>query len=263
MMYNKYKIKIKEHLEKIKSNKINFLDDYIAYNFCGICKKESNIYFCENCQKNICEHCYKNCNGTKHDLINLSDFRKDNYSKIQKIKDTLKTYIIPIKNNNESFDKGDLILVDEEEKNIMDLLLINKIIWVDYNNYFHYKNIDNILNYIVNIYSIYYVRKYEEYGKYIDENGDFYIGQFKNNLKYEKEKIKDKNGYIINEIDYIEVKKEGNGKLVYKNGDYYIGQFKNDLNHGKGKLYDKNGNIFYEGDFYEDKIEGFGKLSNL
>ena len=64
---------------------------------------------------------------------------------------------------------------------------------------------------------------YEGKGKYIFENGKYYIGQWLNG--------------------------KANGKYNYENGEYYKGQFKNGLRHGKGKLYYKNGNVIYDGDY--------------
>ena len=102
--------------------------------------------------------------------------------------------------------------------------------------------------------------KLEGKGKYIWENGNYYIGQFKNGKKNGKGIIYYKNGNIMYEGDFINDKKEGNGKFIWKNGAYYIGQWKNNKKHGKGADYNKNGHIVYEGDYFIGKIEGNGKL---
>ena len=44
--------------------------------------------------------------------------------------------------------------------------------------------------------------KYDGEGKYIYENGDYYIGQFKDGLYNGKGKEYDKNGNIINEGEW-------------------------------------------------------------
>ena len=102
--------------------------------------------------------------------------------------------------------------------------------------------------------------KLEGNGKFIWENGNYYIGQFKNGKKHGKGIIYFKDGNIAYEGDFFNDKKEGTGKLILKNGLYYEGQFKKGRKNGKGKIYNKNGNIIYEGDFSNDKKEGNGKL---
>jgi len=96
-------------------------------------------------------------------------------------------------------------------------------------------------------------------GKYIWEDGKYYIGQFKNNLPNGKGIKNYKNGNILYEGEFINGKFEGNGKIIWEDGEYYIGQLKNSLRNGKGADYYSNGNIKYEGDFVNDKYEGNGK----
>ena len=102
--------------------------------------------------------------------------------------------------------------------------------------------------------------KLEGNGKFIWENGAYYIGQFKNGKKNGKGTIYYKNGNIMYEGDFLNDKREGNGKLIMKNGQYYVGQFKKGKKHGKGIDYYKNGNIMYEGDYINGKLEGNGKF---
>ena len=92
-------------------------------------------------------------------------------------------------------------------------------------------------------------------GKYIYDDGKYYIGQFRNNIPNGKGIKYYKNGNILYDGDFIEGKFKGNGKYIYENGEYYIGQFINGLRHGKGTIYDSNGNIKYEGDFINNKAE--------
>ena len=101
--------------------------------------------------------------------------------------------------------------------------------------------------------------KREGNGKYIWENGEYYIGQWLNGNKHGMGIIYYKDGNIKYEGDFVNGNAEGNGKYIYENGNYYIGQWLNDKFHGKGIKYYKNGNILYEGDFVNGKAEGNGK----
>jgi len=76
-------------------------------------------------------------------------------------------------------------------------------------------------------------------------NGDFYSGDFKNDLRNGKGEYvwKDGSKYVG---DFIDDKKEGNGKLVFANKDRYVGQFSNDKRNGKGKY------IFHRGDIMKE-----------
>jgi len=58
--------------------------------------------------------------------------------------------------------------------------------------------------------------------KYIYENGDYYIGEWLNNLKLGKGKLYYKNGKIKYEGDFIKDKFEGNGKYIYENGEIIL-----------------------------------------
>jgi len=89
----------------------------------------------------------------------------------------------------------------------------------------------------------------------IYENGEYYIGEWLNNLKHGKGTYYYKNGNIKYEGDFIKNKFEGNGKYIYENGEYYIGQWLNDQIHGKGTYYYKNGKIKYEGVFIKNQLE--------
>ena len=74
-------------------------------------------------------------------------------------------------------------------------------------------------------------------GKYIWDDGKYYLGEFKNNLPNGKGIKYYSNGNILYEGYFINGKFEGNGKYILKDGEYYIGQFRNGLRNGKGILY--------------------------
>ena len=63
-------------------------------------------------------------------------------------------------------------------------------------------------------------------GKFIHENGDYYIVQFRNNLANGKGTEYDVFGVIIYEGDFVDDVRNGDGKLFYENGSYYIGGLK-------------------------------------
>ena len=70
-------------------------------------------------------------------------------------------------------------------------------------------------------------------GTYTFQNGDIYVGEFKD------EKI------------------NGLGTCTFQNGDKYVGYFKDGLFHGNGKLFINDGSI-YDGDFKNGKYSGKG-----
>ena len=97
------------------------------------------------------------------------------------------------------------------------------------------------------------------YGKYIWEDGEYYIGEWKNNKWDGKGIYYYASGDVYNG-ENIDTKRMGFGKYIWKDGESYVGEWKNNLKHGKGIDYDKNGKIIYEGDYVNDQYEGYGKL---
>ena len=241
---DKKEYEIKEYIKQKNNAENEFLDDIMIYNYCENCKKDYNKYFCKICLKNICDICYGKCKIEKHDIINLEEMKKESISNIIIIKNFLNNNIIPIKEVNENLTK---------EENNEDIFLIIEIISQDYINYFHLENIRRILKYIDFYSNNYSVEKYGGFGKVIYEDGHYYIGQFKDNLRNGKGTLYNKNGNIKYEGDWINNKKEGNGKYIYEDGNYYIGQFKDNLRDGKGKVYLPNGIMIYDGIFINDK----------
>ena len=88
-----------------------------------------------------------------------------------------------------------------------------------------------------------------KYGKLIDEEGKYYIGQFENDIFHGKGKCYSKDGKMHYDGDFYKGKIEGFGKMFGNDGGYYIGELKNGIWNDKGKLYDKNVNLIYEGEF--------------
>ena len=96
-------------------------------------------------------------------------------------------------------------------------------------------------------------------GKYIYDDGKYYIGEFKNYLPDGKGIKYNKNGIILYEGNFINGKFEGYGKYIREDGIKYIGQWKNGLSYGKGTMYYSNGYVKYKGDWVNNKYEGNGK----
>ena len=96
-------------------------------------------------------------------------------------------------------------------------------------------------------------------GKYVWEDGKYYMGQFQNNLPNGKGIKYYPNGNILYEGDFINGKFEGNGKYNYDNGNYFIGKYKNGLRIGKGIIYYNNGSVMFEGEYVNGEKEGNGK----
>ena len=111
------------------------------------------------------------------------------------------------------------------------------------------------------------IRKIRNNGKYIDgkyiwDDGKYYIGEFKNNIPNGKGIKYYSNGNILYDGYFINGKFEGKGKYIYDDGDYFTGEYKDGLRNGKGIVYFKNGKILFEGEFINDKKEGKGKYFN-
>ena len=93
-------------------------------------------------------------------------------------------------------------------------------------------------------------------GLFIWEDGEYYLGYWKNDKRDGKGRNNYSNGNVY-QGTYKNGKKEGSGMYKWNNGDIYVGEFKNDLKDGAGKYKYRNGDK-YIGSFKMDKIDGNG-----
>ena len=101
--------------------------------------------------------------------------------------------------------------------------------------------------------------KKEGNGRLVFKNGNFYVGQFKNN-KYNGKGIFYYRPNAIKYMgDFVDNYYEGNGIIFYENGEFYEGQFKKGLKQGRGCEYYKDKNIKYKGEFFKNIYNGSGK----
>ena len=100
--------------------------------------------------------------------------------------------------------------------------------------------------------------------KYYNTDGQYYVGQWKNDSGNGRGILFYQNGNIKYEGDFVNGNFEGNGKLYGQSGVYYIGQFKNSEMHGKGIIYSKDGEVKYDGEFINNiPKEKIGKENSL
>ena len=218
-------IKDENYLEpdiKIEDYLNNFNDN--IYNICEKCMKNDNNVFCKYCKKNLCNNCFKDCKKDFHEEIELQKLNDEIEYYKKEIKRIKKEYFIdPEKKENigekepRSYQAMDENKISENytEKNITytnDILLIEKIIQKNYNNFIHYKNIKNcyrymqrkydINNYIIIEYRIgFYKEKIKIFGKNFVEN---------NRIKCQI--IFEDNKYELSE--YFEIKNFANNNIL-------------------------------------------------
>ena len=93
------------------------------------------------------------------------------------------------------------------------------------------------------------------FGKYIYENKDYYVGEWKDYLRNGIGTLYNKYGKIIYAGEWKNNLKNGQGKLYYKNGKIkYEGNWVDDKKDGEGKFYDENWKIIYDGIWKNDSI---------
>ena len=98
-------------------------------------------------------------------------------------------------------------------------------------------------------------------GSIVFNNGDKYMGYFKNG------KMEDRNGVMryangdIYEGPFVQGRIEGKGEKTYADGGKYEGSFVDGKREGYGSYYNKDGyHKRYKGDFHNDKMHGHGEL---
>ena len=87
-------------------------------------------------------------------------------------------------------------------------------------------------------------------GTHTWDNGDKYVGEWKNNKKHGQGTYTFADGtkYVG---EYSDGKRNGQFTVTYSTGVKYVGEFKNDKKHGHGTQYKADGTILKEGIFKE------------
>ena len=136
------------------------------FNICKQCTKEKNKFFCEECNKNICDKCYEICLNKNHNLIELKIY----FEEIKEIKENIeliisKNFILMEEEKSaDKIEKKNIYYELKEEieleannkigenlnKYTNDIILIEAIIEKNYFNFFHYMNIKECFNYLRN-----------------------------------------------------------------------------------------------------------------
>ena len=244
-----------------------------------ICKKhnESFIKYCKTCNENICTMCENE--HKEHVLFELGSMLIDK-EELLKINEELK---IVIDKYNNKIEKSDIFKnninpgkeIYEKMINILNIYYkINNEIINNYNisniNYHILQNLTNLRNSnkniikeLINIINNDKISDIYEFAldNFYNENGEKYIGDFKNGVKegkgilyYDKDDENERSKY---EGDFKNDKQEGKGTLYFKNGNKYEGDFKDSKSEGKGIMY-YNNNDRYEGNYKNGKREGKG-----
>ena len=119
-------------------------------------------------------------------------------------------------------------------------------------------------------------------GKLTYSNGDYYEGEFADNLPHGKGVLSRPScGFLytgefdhyafhgkgvleshkgVYEGELAHDQKQGEGVMKYTNGDTYKGHWHGDKRQGPGVFTSVDGNTFYEGDWRDDKMHGTGRL---
>ena len=94
-------------------------------------------------------------------------------------------------------------------------------------------------------------------GFYVSRYGDYYYGEWKEGLYHGKGEYVTANGCKYNG-EFQKGMKHGNGEEVYADGSFYSGEFVDGKKNGNGKLEFKDGS-FYVGEFVNDEFDGEGE----
>ena len=93
-------------------------------------------------------------------------------------------------------------------------------------------------------------------GFFINGNGDFYYGTWENGESCGKGDLRMRNGaHYSGEFKHNQ--KNGHGEETYEDGSYYVGDFVNNVKEGKGRIEFNDGSI-YTGEFKGGKMHGKG-----
>ncbi|CAJ1964887.1 unnamed protein product [Cylindrotheca closterium] len=95
-------------------------------------------------------------------------------------------------------------------------------------------------------------------GKHIKANGDYYDGNFLDNLYHGEGVFSYKESGRFFEGKYV-MGERTKGTMRYADGSVYKGQFYHGRRHGRGSYTFKDGSR-YKGDFYKDLMQGIGEL---
>ena len=99
------------------------------------------------------------------------------------------------------------------------------------------------------------------YGMEKYNNGEFFVGNLKNNMKHGNGKYYNKNGTLQFDVEWVENKTIKNSRITiyYENGCIkYTGEYSNDQWNGKGEEYYESGKIKFKGMFLDGKKHGSG-----
>jgi hypothetical protein len=95
-------------------------------------------------------------------------------------------------------------------------------------------------------------------GRFIFDNGDKYIGEFKNSLPHGRGAYYNKDGSTY-KGPFLEGKRQGYGTFVWANGEKYIGEYLNNMRHGEGIYTFNDGKqqkgVWRDGTFVEVVVE--------
>lgn len=95
-------------------------------------------------------------------------------------------------------------------------------------------------------------------GRFIYDNGDKYIGEFKNSVPHGRGAYYNKDGSMY-KGPFVNGKRQGYGTFIWTNGEKYIGEYNNNMRHGEGIYTFSDGTqqkgIWRDGTFVESIVE--------